>query len=65
LRKKLWEEINQLKGLEKEIVIYKDVHGMSYEEIARILDIPKGTVASTLHKARKKLKESLKHYLDS
>lgn len=65
LRKKLWEEINQLKDLEKEIVIYKDIHGMSYEEIARILDIPKGTVASTLHKARKKLKESLKHYLDS
>lgn len=65
LRQKLWEEINQLKDLEKEIVIYKDVHGMSYEEIARILDIPKGTVASTLHKARKKLKNSLKHFLES
>jgi RNA polymerase sigma-70 factor (ECF subfamily) len=65
LRQKLWEEINKLKGLEREIVIYKDLHGMSYEEIARILDIPKGTVASTLHKARRKLKDHLKRYLEA
>ena len=64
LRKKLWDEINQLKDQEKEIVIYKDIHGMSYEEIAEILDIPKGTVASTLHKARMKLKGKLKQYLN-
>ncbi len=63
LRKKLWEEINQLKDQEKEIIIYKDIHGMSYEEIAEILDIPKGTVASSLHKARMKLKDKLKEYL--
>ena len=63
LRKKIWEEINKLKETEREVLVYKDIHGVSYEEIAEIMEIPKGTVASTLHKARTKLKERLKKYL--
>lgn len=63
LRKKIWEEIQKLKEDEREILVYKDIHGMSYEEIADVMAIPKGTVASTLHRARKKLKGKLAKYL--
>jgi RNA polymerase sigma-70 factor (ECF subfamily) len=63
LRKKIWEEINKLRESEREVLVYKDIHGLEYEEIAEIMQIPKGTVASTLHKARKKMRERLKKYL--
>lgn len=35
------------------------VHGESYDEIAKILDVPKGTVMTWLHRGRKRLKEQL------
>ncbi|MEW5807621.1 MAG: RNA polymerase sigma factor [Acidobacteriota bacterium] len=63
LRMLIWEEIQKLREEEREIMICKDIHGMSYEDIAAVMEIPKGTVASTLHKARKKLKERLARHL--
>lgn len=43
----------------REIVLLKDYHGFSYEEIASILDIPKGSVMSKLHRARVALRNKL------
>ncbi len=40
-------------------VVLSDVEGYAYEEIARMLDIPLGTVKSRLHRARKILQERL------
>ena len=37
---------------QREIVLLKDFHGFNYSEIAEILDIPKGSVMSRLHRAR-------------
>jgi RNA polymerase sigma factor (sigma-70 family) len=44
------------------IIILCDLEGFTYEEMAKILDIPIGTVRSRLHRARNLLKDKLKKY---
>ena len=44
------------------IIILCDLEGFKYDEMAKILDIPIGTVRSRLHRARHMLKEKLKSY---
>lgn len=46
----------------KTVILLCDIEGFSYEEIAKILDIPIGTVRSRLHRARGMLKDFLKVY---
>jgi len=41
------------------VVVLSDVEGFAYEEIARMLAVPLGTVKSRLHRARKMLQERL------
>ena len=43
-------------------IILCDIEGFTYEEMAKILDIPIGTVRSRLHRARQMLKEKLANY---
>lgn len=43
-------------------VVLSDIHQYSYEEIARELDIPLGTVRSRIFRGRKRLRESLAEY---
>lgn len=44
------------------VIILCDLEGFTYEEMAKILDIPIGTVRSRLHRARNLLKEKLQSY---
>ena len=41
------------------VIILCDLEGFKYEEMAKILDIPIGTVRSRLHRARNLLKEKI------
>src|SRR5688500_15570812 len=44
------------------VIILCDLEGFTYEEMAKILDIPIGTVRSRLHRARNLLKDKLSEY---
>jgi RNA polymerase sigma-70 factor (ECF subfamily) len=44
----------------REVVILRDIEGMSYEEIAEITGLNEGTVKSRINRGRAKLQELLK-----
>ena len=46
------------------VIILCDLEGFKYDEMAKILDIPIGTVRSRLHRARNLLKEKLSGYAE-
>ena len=46
----------------REVVLYSDVEGLSYEEISDIVGCPIGTVKSRLYRARKTLQKLLWNY---
>jgi RNA polymerase sigma-70 factor (ECF subfamily) len=57
LRQRVWRAISELSGPQREIIVLRDYHDLSYREIAEVLSIPQGTVMSRLHSARKNLRE--------
>ncbi len=69
LKDMIGDEIsNALNSLEvdfRTVIILCDLEGFKYEEMAKILDIPIGTVRSRLHRARQLLKEKLSEYAKS
>jgi RNA polymerase sigma-70 factor (ECF subfamily) len=44
------------------ILVLREIEGLSYEELAERLEIPKGTVMSRLFHARKKMQAALREY---
>lgn len=58
-------EIEKLPPKFREVIILRDVQGLSYEEIALILKIPIGTVKSRVNRARLRLQKRLKHLLET
>jgi RNA polymerase sigma-70 factor (ECF subfamily) len=57
------EAINELTPDHKAVILLREVEGLSYEEISRVMQCSKGTVMSRLHYARKKLQKRLKDFL--
>jgi len=55
LRELVAEGIQGLPDGQREVLLLREVEGLSYEEIAQSMEISKGTVMSRLHYARKKL----------
>jgi RNA polymerase sigma-70 factor, ECF subfamily len=58
-RRILWKGLERLPEDHREVLVLKELQGLRYQEIASILDIPDGTVASRLYHARKALKDTL------
>jgi RNA polymerase sigma-70 factor (ECF subfamily) len=48
----------------REVIVLRELQQMSYEEIALVLSIPRGTVESRLHRAREQLRLRFKNYFD-
>ena len=62
-KKKVQQALDLLDEGDRQIILLKDLQGHSYDEIADIMQIPKGTVRSRLHRARLELKTKLKPYI--
>ncbi len=56
--------INSLPDKFREVIIFRDIQELSYEEISSIVKIPLGTVKSRVNRGRLKLQEILSDYLD-
>lgn len=54
------EAINELTPDHKAVIVLREVEGLSYEDISRVMQCSKGTVMSRLHYARKKLQARLR-----
>jgi RNA polymerase sigma-70 factor, ECF subfamily len=59
LRRRVWRAIATLSPDHREIVVLRDFHGLSYDELAQALGIKIGTVMSRLHAARQRLRALL------
>jgi len=60
LRNALNQALGSLDEKHREAFLMKEVEGLSHAEIAKVLDVPEGTVWSRLSYARRKLQEKLK-----
>jgi RNA polymerase sigma-70 factor (ECF subfamily) len=49
----------QLDHRDRAIVLLRDVEGLSYQEIAGLLELKMGTLKATLHRSREKLRVAL------
>jgi RNA polymerase sigma-70 factor, ECF subfamily len=51
--------LRQLSAPHREILVLREIRGLSYEEIAEVLEVPRGTVESRLSRARAEFREKL------
>ncbi len=54
--------LDRLPDEHREVMLLREVAGFSYEEIAEVLIVPKGTVESRLHRARATMRSKLRVY---
>jgi RNA polymerase sigma-70 factor (ECF subfamily) len=47
----------------RQVLALREFEQMTYDEIAEVLGVPRGTVESRLHRARSEMREKLKAYL--
>lgn len=64
LRKQLEQAMDELPEKMRTIITLREVEGLSYEEIASVLDIQIGTVMSRLFYARQRLQGILRKYIE-
>jgi RNA polymerase sigma-70 factor (ECF subfamily) len=46
----------------RQVIVLRELEGLSYEEMAAALELPRGTVESRLHRAREELRRRFKGY---
>ena len=56
LRQMILEAVDTLPDSQKYLIILRHLHGLRYDEIAKITDMPLGTVKTGIFRARKALK---------
>jgi RNA polymerase sigma-70 factor (ECF subfamily) len=59
LRKKIFAALDELSEDHRQILVLREIEGLSYEEIGETMEIPEGTVMSRLFYARRKMQSLL------
>lgn len=59
LHARLLAALDELPEDQRQVIVLREVDGLSYKEISEVLEIPEGTVMSRLFYARKKLQHAL------
>jgi RNA polymerase sigma-70 factor, ECF subfamily len=62
IQQRVQQALNSLDGDDAKIILLRDLQDISYEDIARTLDVSVGTVKSRLHRARQALRITLAPY---
>ena len=62
IRERVQRALNNLEPDDATVILLRDLQDIPYEEVARLLEIPVGTVKSRLHRARQALKSQLASY---
>jgi RNA polymerase sigma-70 factor (ECF subfamily) len=62
IHERVQQALNSLDAGDAMIVLLRDLQDVPYDEVARILKVPVGTVKSRLHRARQALKARLEPY---
>ncbi|MCC6876103.1 MAG: sigma-70 family RNA polymerase sigma factor [Sandaracinaceae bacterium] len=60
---KIQAALDELPEYHRAVILLREVEGMSYEEMAQVLEVPKGTIMSRLFHARKKMQQALGDYM--
>ena len=62
IRERVQRALDNLEPDDATVILLRDLQDIPYEEVARLLEIPVGTVKSRLHRARQALKSQLASY---
>ena len=65
IRVEVQKALSDLEPRDAMIILLKDLQDVPYEEVARVLEVPIGTVKSRLHRARKALRTRLAPYFNA
>ena len=63
IQERVQKALNSLEPDEATVILLRDLQDIPYEEVARLLGVPVGTVKSRLHRARQTLKARLAAYV--
>ena len=58
-KSQLWSALNEIPESYRSVLVLADIQGMSYEEVAAVVDTPVGTVKSRLNRGREALRALL------
>lgn len=56
------EALDKLEPPHREVLVLREFGGLSYQEMAEVLGVPRGTVESRLHRARQELRDLMQGY---
>jgi len=60
LQRLVWRCLAVLEEAQREIIVLRDFEGLAYDDIAHVLGVPRGTVMSRLHRARRRLADEVR-----